>query len=159
MNFNFLNKTKNIFFIILFIFLNQCSTSSPQVKVKSCNVKQYLSLEETDPEWFKESDDEEFYYIVKNKEYSGDSKLAETKNIYISEILLANKIAKDFMSCSDQNSAIKYIRNSKNFTDVQMFKNGQLVKNLNGQFKIVENITIEANNKFISYLKFKKLKK
>ena len=79
--------------------------------------------------------------------------------MYISEILLANKIAKDFMSCSDQNSAIKYIRNSKNFTDVQMFKNGQLVKNLNGQFKIVENITIEANNKFISYLKFKKLKK
>ena len=150
---------KNIFFIILFIFLNQCSTSSPQVKVKPCNVKQYLSLEETDPEWFKESDNEEFYYIVKNKEYSGDSKLAETKNMYISEILLANKIAEDFMSCSDQNSSIKYIRNSKNSNDVQMFKNGQLVKNLNGQFKIEENIIIEGNNKFISYLKFKKLKK
>ena len=43
----------------------------------------------------------------------GDSKLAETKNMYISEILLANKIAEDFMSCSDQNSSIKYIRNSK----------------------------------------------
>ena len=98
-------------------------------------------------------------YIVKNKEYSGDSKLAETKNMYISEILLANKIAEDFMSCSDQNSSIKYIRNSKNFNDVQMFKNGQLVKNLNGQFKIEENIIIEGNNKFISYLKFKKLKK
>ena len=139
--------------------MNQCSTSSPQVKVKPCNVKQYLSLEETDPEWFKESDNEEFYYIVKNKEYSGDSKLAETKNMYISEILLANKIAEDFMSCSDQNSSIKYIRNSKNSNDVQMFKNGQLVKNLNGQFKIEENITIEGNNKFISYLKFKKLKK
>ena len=150
---------KNIFFIILFIFLNQCSTSSPQVKVKPCNVKQYLSLEETDPEWFKESDNEEFYYIVKNKEYSGDSKLAETKNMYISEILLANKIAEDFMNCSDQNSSIKYIRNSKNSNDVQMFKNGQLVKNLNGQFKIEENIIIEGNNKFISYLKFKKLKK
>ena len=92
--------------------MNQCSTSSPQVKVKSCNVKQYLSLEETDPEWFKESDNEEFYYIVKNKEYSGDSKLAETKNMYISEILLANKIAEDFMSCSDQNSSIKYIYSS-----------------------------------------------
>ena len=159
MSFNFLDKMKNIFFIILFIFLNQCSTSSPQVKVKPCNVKQYLSLEETDPEWFKESDNEEFYYIVKNKEYSGDSKLAETKNMYISEILLANKIAEDFMSCSDQNSSIKYIRNSKNSNDVQMFKNGQLVKNLNGQFKIEENIIIEGNNKFISYLKFKKLKK
>ena len=150
---------KNIFFIILFIFLNQCSTSSPQVKVKPCNVKQYLSLEETDPEWFKESDNEEFYYIVKNKEYSGDSKLAETKNMYISEILLANKIAEDFMSCADQNSSIKYIRNSKNSNDVQMFKNGQLVKNLNGQFKIEESVIIEGNNKFISYLKFKKLKK
>ena len=140
---------KNIFFIILFIFLNQCSTSSPQVKVKPCNVKQYLSLEETDPEWFKESDNEEFYYIVKNKEYSGDSKLAETKNMYISEILLANKIAEDFMSCSDQNSSIKYIRNSKNSNDVQMFKNGHLVKNLNGQFKIEENII--SNRRFLKF--------
>ena len=60
---------------------------------------------------------------------------------------------------TDGTCDVEYIRNSKNFTDVQMFKNGQLVKNLNGQFKIVENITIEANNKFISYLKFKKLKK
>tara|TARA_B100001059_G_scaffold95477_1_gene94674 strand:- start:51 stop:506 length:456 start_codon:yes stop_codon:yes gene_type:complete len=150
---------KNIFFIILLFFLNQCSTSSPEVKIKPCNVKQNFAFEETDPEWFKENDDEEFYYIVKNKEYSGDSKLAEIKNMYISEILLANKIAKDFMSCSDQNSAIKYIRNSKNSSEVQMFKNGQLVTNLNGQFKIERNITIEGNNKFISYLKFKKLKK
>jgi len=122
-------------------------------------VKQNSSLEKNDPEWFIEKEDEEFYYIIKNKEYSGDSDLAETKNIYISEILLANKIAEDFMSCPDQNSAIKYIRNSKNYSDVQMFKSGQLIKNLNGQFKIEENLTIEANNKFISYLKIKKLKK
>ncbi|WP_415303426.1 hypothetical protein [Candidatus Pelagibacter sp. Uisw_090] len=122
-------------------------------------MKTNLSVEKTDPKWFIEKEDEEFYYIVKNKEYSGDSKLAETKNMYISEILLANKIAEDFMSCSDQNSSIKYIRNSKNSNDVQMFKNGQLVKNLNGQFKIEKNIIIEGNNKFISYLKFKKLKK
>jgi hypothetical protein len=122
-------------------------------------VKKNLSVEKTDPKWFVEKENEEFYYIVKNKEYSGDSKLAETKNMYISEILLANKIAEDFMSCSDQNSSIKYIRNSKNSNDVQMFKNGQLVKNLNGQFKIEESIIIEGNNKFISYLKFKKLKK
>jgi hypothetical protein len=148
---------KNVFFIILLVFLNQCSTSSPQVK--SCKVKQNSSLEKNDPEWFIEKEDEEFYYIIKNKEYSGDSDLAETKNIYISEILLANKIAEDFMSCPDQNSAIKYIRNSKNYSDVQMFKSGQLIKNLNGQFKIEENLTIEANNKFISYLKIKKLKK
>jgi hypothetical protein len=155
---------KNIFFIILLVFLTQCSTSSPQVKTSSsenisCKVKQNFSLEETDPEWFIEKEDEEFYYIVKNKEYSGDSELAKIKNIYISEILLANKIAEDFMTCSDQNSAIKYIRNSKNSTDVQMFKTGQLVKNLNGQFKIEENITIEGSNKFINYLKIKKLKK
>jgi len=63
------------------------------------------------------------------------------------------------MTCSDQNTAIRYIRNSKNSTDVQMFKTGQLVKNLNGQFKIEENITIEGSNKFINYLKIKKLKK
>ena len=146
-----------VYLILILLFLNQCSTSSPQVK--SCKVKKNLSVEKTDPKWFVEKENEEFYYIVKNKEYSGDSKLAETKNMYISEILLANKIAEDFMSCADQNSSIKYIRISKNSNDVQMFKNGQLVKNLNGQFKIEENIIIEANNKFISYLKFKKLKK
>ena len=94
---------KNIFFIILLVFLTQCSTSSPQVKTSpseniSCKVKQNFSSEETDPEWFIEKEDEEFYYIVKNKEYSGDSELAKIKNIYISEILLANKIAEDFMN-------------------------------------------------------------
>ena len=122
-----------VYLILILLFLNQCSTSSPQVK--SCKVKKNLSVEKTDPKWFVEKENEEFYYIVKNKEYSGDS------------------------NCSDQNSSIKYIRNSKNSNDVQMFKNGQLVKNLNGQFKIEESVIIEGNNKFISYLKFKKLKK
>ena len=59
---------KNIFFIILLIFLNQCSTSSPEVKIKTCNVKQNFAFEETDPEWFKENDDELFNWKFDLKE-------------------------------------------------------------------------------------------
>ena len=67
---------KNIFFIILLVFLTQCSTSSPQVKTSpseniSCKVKQNFSSEETDPEWFIEKEDEELF---ETEDYSLDRK-------------------------------------------------------------------------------------
>ena len=108
---------------------------------------------------FIEKENEEFYYIVKNKEYSGDAELAGVKNRYISEILLANKIADDFMSCSDQNKAFSYIRNSKDINELQKFKNGKLIENLIGQFDIEKNMIIEGNNMFISYINIIKVKK
>ena len=166
-----------IYFIILFIFLNQCATSTPKIsttstpeisteisttstsEISGCKIKNNSSLEETDPQWFIEKENEEFYYIVKNKEYSGDAELAKVKNRYISEILLANKIADDFMSCSDQNKAFSYIRNSKDINELQKFKNGKLIENLIGQFDIEKNMIIEGNNMFISYIKIIKVKK
>ena len=63
------------------------------------------------------------------------------------------------MSCSDQNKAFSYIRNSKDINELQKFKNGKLIKNLIGQFDIDKNMTIEGNNKFISYIKIIKVKK
>ena len=168
-------------FIILFIFLNQCATSTTEISTSStteisststpeisttstseiggCKIKNNSSLEETDPIWFTEEENEEFYYIVKNKEYSGDAELAKVKNRYISEILLANKIAADFMSCSDQNKALSYIRKSKDINEIQKFKSGKLIINLIGQFDIEKNIIVEGNNKFISYIKIIKVKK
>ncbi len=156
-NFNLIKKARYISLFILFIVINQCTTSAP--RIISCKIDKNLSSEKTDPKWFIEKENGEFYYIVKNKEYSGDAKLAEVKNRYISEILLANKIADDFMSCSDQNKAFSYIRNSKDINELQKYKNGKLIKNLIGQFDIEKNVTIEGNNKFTSYIKIIKVKK
>ena len=108
-----------IYFIILFIFLNQCTTSTPEIsttstpeisttstpEISACKIKNNSSLEETDPKWFIEKENEEFYYIVKNKEYSGDAELAKVKNRYISEILLANKISEIYLFLTLANSA------------------------------------------------------
>ena len=63
------------------------------------------------------------------------------------------------MRCSDQNKAFSYIRNSKDINELQKFKNGKLIKNLIGQFDIEKNMTIEGNNKFISYIKIINVKK
>jgi hypothetical protein len=156
-NFNLIKKARYISLFILFIVINQCTTSAP--RIISCKIDKNLSSEKTDPKWFIEKENGEFYYVVKNKEYSGDAKLAEVKNRYISEILLANKIADDFMSCSDQNKAFSYIRNSKDINELQKFKNGKLIKNLIGQCDTENNVTIEENNKFISYIKIVKVKK
>ena len=156
-NFNLIKKARYISLFILFIVINQCTTSAP--RIISCKIDKNLSSEKTDPKWFIEKENGEFYYVVKNKEYSGDAKLAEVKNRYISEILLANKIADDFMSCSDQNKAFSYIRNSKDINELQKFKNGKLIKNLIDQFDTEKNVTIEENNKFISYIKIVKVKK
>ena len=51
-----------IYFIILFIFLNQCTTSTPQTsttstpEISACKIKNNSSLEETDPKWFIEKE-------------------------------------------------------------------------------------------------------
>ena len=63
------------------------------------------------------------------------------------------------MSCSDQNKAFSYIRNSKDINELQKFKNGKLIENLIGQFDIEKNMIIEGNNMFISYIKIIKVKK
>ena len=99
------------------------------------------------------------YAIYSNGTELFRSHLSKKEKAFISEILLANKIADDFMSCSDQNKAFSYIRNSKDINELQKFKNGKLIKNLIGQFDIEKNMTIEGNNKFISYIKIIKVKK
>ena len=91
----------------------------------------------------------EFYEIAKKSLIT-----EKVKEIEVLKYYKLSDISEEYLK-----SIIKNIRNSKNSTDVQMFKTGQLVKNLNGQFKIEENITIEGSNKFINYLKIKKLKK
>ena len=76
----------------------------------------------------------------------------------VSEILLSNQIADDFMSCEDQNKALSTIRNS-NLDDIDKIKNGKIIENMVRGYKISNNETVSENGKFTNYLRVIKLKK
>ena len=146
---------KNFLYLFLFIFLISCANT---VVTSSCKIKTNKSSSKLDPDWFTNKESEEYNYIVKNKEFSGDGNLAKNKNILISEIILANKIADDFMKCEDQNKALYTIRNSGS-DGLEKLKNGKIIKNLIQGYKISNNETIEENGKFTNYLRIIKLRK
>ena len=146
---------KNFLYLLLFIFLTNCANTSIS---SGCKIKINKSIAKNDPDWFKEKESQEYNYIVKNKEFSGDGNLAKNKNILISEIILANKIADDFMNCEDQNKALYTIRNSGS-DGLGKLQNGKIIKNLIQGYKISNNETIEENGKFTNYLRIIKLRK
>ena len=146
---------KNFLYLLLFVFLTNCANTTIS---SSCKIKINKSIAKNDPDWFKEKENQEYNYIVKNKEFSGDGGLAEDKNILISEIILANKIADDFMNCEDQNKALYTIRNSGS-DGLGKLQNGKIIKNLIQGYKISNNETIEENGKFTNYLRIIKLRK
>ena len=146
---------RNFLYLLLFVFLTNCANTTIS---SSCKIKINKSIAKNDPDWFKEKENQEYNYIVKNKEFSGDGGLAEDKNILISEIILANKIADDFMNCEDQNKALYTIRNSGS-DGLEKLKNGKIIKNLIQGYKISNNETIEENGKFTNYLRIIKLRK
>ena len=78
--------------------------------------------------------------------------------MFISEIILANQVADDFMSCEDQNKALFTIRNSDS-ESINNLKNGKIIKNLVKGYRISNNETIEEDGKFTNYLRIIKLKK
>ena len=146
---------KNFLYLLLFVFLTNCANTTIS---SSCKIKINKSIAKNDPDWFKEKENQEYNYIVKNKEFSGDGNLAKNKNILISEIILANKIADDFMNCEDQNKALYTIRNSGS-DGLGKLQNGKIIKNLIQGYKISNNETIEENGKFTNYLRIIKLRK
>ena len=146
---------RNFLYLLLFVFLTNCANTTIS---SSCKIKINKSIAKNDPDWFKEKENQEYNYIVKNKEFSGDGGLAEDKNILISEIILANKIADDFMNCEDQNKALYTIRNSGS-DGLGKLQNGKIIKNLIQGYKISNNETIEENGKFTNYLRIIKLRK
>ena len=143
---------------ILFILLLNLTHCANTVQKSYCNVEVNKSLSKNDPKWFKKKENQEYNFIVKNKEYSGDKNLAQTKNLFISEIILANQVADDFMSCEDQNKALFTIRNSDS-ESINNLKNGKIIKNLVKGYRISNNETIEEDGKFTNYLRIIKLKK
>tara|TARA_B100000963_G_C22379613_1_gene559539 strand:- start:94 stop:537 length:444 start_codon:yes stop_codon:yes gene_type:complete len=146
---------KNFLYLLVFVFLTNCANTTIS---SSCKIKINKSIAKNDPDWFKEKENQEYNYIVKNKEFSGDGNLAKNKNILISEIILANKIADDFMNCEDQNKALYTIRNSAS-DGLGKLQNGKIIKNLIQGYKISNNETIEENGKFTNYLRIIKLRK
>ena len=146
---------KNFLYLLLFVFLTNCANTTIS---SDCKIKINKSIAKNDPDWFKEKESQEYNYIVKNKEFSGDGNLAKNKNILISEIILANKIADDFMNCEDQNKALYTIRNSGS-DGLGKLQNGKIIKNLIQGYKISNNETIEENGKFTNYLRIIKLRK
>ncbi len=145
---------KNILLLISLLFLYNCAKPLQT----SCSIKINKSLSKNDPAWFKKKENQEYNYVVKNKESSGDRDLAQTKNLLISEIILANKTASDFMSCKDQNKALYTIRNS-NLDGIRNLQNGKIIKNLIKGYKISNNETIDDDGKFTNYLRITKLRK
>ena len=98
---------KNILLLISLLFLYNCAKPLQT----SCSIKINKSFSKNDPTWFKKKENQEYNYIVKNKESSGDKDLAQTKNLLVSEIILANKTAPDFMSC---NTSFENVLNVEN---------------------------------------------
>ena len=146
---------RNFLYLLIFVFLTSCANTTIS---SSCRIKINKSIAKNDPDWFKKKEKQEYNYIVKNKEFSGDGNLAKKKNILISEIILANKIADDFMNCEDQNKALYTIRNSAS-DGLGKLQNGKIIKNLIQGYKISNNETIEENGKFTNFLRIIKLKK
>ncbi len=146
---------RNFLYLLIFVFLTNCANTTIS---SSCKIKINKSIAKNDPDWFKKKEKQEYNYIVKNKEFSGDGNLAKEKNILISEIILANKIADDFMNCEDQNKALYTIRNSGS-DGLEKLENGKIIKNLIQGYKISNNETIEENGKFTNFLRIIKLKK
>ena len=146
---------KKFILLILLLNLTHCANT---VQKSYCNVEVNKSLSKNDPKWFKKKENQEYNFIVKNKEYSGDKNLAQTKNLFISEIILANQVADDFMSCEDQNKALFTIRNSDS-ESINNLKNGKIIKKLVKGYRISNNETIEEDGKFTNYLRIIKLKK
>ena len=144
---------KNIILLFSLLFLYNCAAKPLQT---SCSIKLNKSYSQNDPSWFKKKENEEYNYIVKNKESSGNRDLAQTKNLLVSEILLANKTSSDFMSCEDQNKALYTIRNS-DLDGVNQIQNGKIIKNLIKGYSISNNETIEDDGKFTNYLRIIKL--
>ena len=146
---------RNFLYLLIFVFLTNCANTTIS---SSCKIKINKSIAKNDPDWFKKKEKQEYNYIVKNKEFSGDGNLAKEKNILIYEIIIANKIADDFMNCEDQNKALYTIRNSGS-DGLEKLENGKIIKNLIQGYKISNNETIEENGKFTNFLRIIKLKK
>ena len=152
--------------VILFIpfFLYACATSNANIPAKDLsgleeNKANITSSDPPHPEWFTSEDYENFDYIIKNSEMSASKNLAKAKNLLIAEILLANKIQKEFMSLVDQKNILKSIRNASSESEVNKYKNNNYVNKIISGYTLVKSESIKYETGYINYIYIKKIKK
>ena len=155
---------KKIAFVFVALTMFSCSNegaysskAKTQVVVKD-KVTQVESRSAA-PVWFTAEVDDAFFFVVKNAEKSGSKELAETKNLLISEILLANTIQQEFMTLADQKAVIKSIRASSSLKDIKGYTGNQYVNSIISAYSVENSETLPYDSGFISYISIKKIKK
>ena len=157
-----MDKKINLTFFILILF--GCSSGgaySSKSATKLVVKDEVTEIEKRlpPPVWFATAVNDGFYFVVKNAEKSGSKKLAETKNLLISEIVLANIIQQEFMTSTDQKAIIKSIRASSSLGEIKKYMDNQYVKAIISGY-VVEHIeTLPYDTGFINYVSIKHIKK
>ena len=153
-------------FLFLFIFLpivacvSSTSNNPPdELSGYSSNNSSISVSDDPPPKWFIREDPEDFDYIIKNAEMSSSKKFAESKNLLISEILLANKIESSFMTDSDQQGVINAIRNSSSTDQIEKYQNNKMVKKIIAGYSVVNKVSMKYSTGYINYIFLKKIKK
>ena len=156
---------KNITFLLFAIALVGCSSggtyssySPTKVTVKAETPPIKVQTRSAPPAWFATATDDAFFFVIKNAEKSGSKKLAETRNLLISEILLANTIQKDFMTSSDQEAVVKSIRASSSIEDIKKYMNNPYVESIVPGYTVEHSETQPYDTGFISYISIKRIK-
>jgi hypothetical protein len=155
---------KKIAFVFVALAIFGCSSggaysSKPKTQVVAKDKMTQVESRPAAPVWFTTEVDDAFFFTVKNAEKSGSKELAETKNLLISEILLANTIQQEFMTLADQKAVIKSIRASSSLKDIKAYTGNQYVKSILSAYSVENSETLPYDTGFISYISIKQIKK
>ena len=142
---------KLLFFIILLPLAGCVSTNANN---SSINIS-----DDPPPKWYTREDPEDFDYIIKNAEMSSNKEFAESKNLLISKILLANKIESNFMTNTDQQNVINAIRNSSSNDQLRNYQNNKMVNSIILGYSVVNQKSMKYSTGYINYIFLKKIKK
>jgi hypothetical protein len=154
---------KLLFFIILLPLAGCVSTNAnnPPNELSGYNANN-SSINVSDdppPKWYTREDPEDFDYIIKNAEMSSNKEFAESKNLLISKILLANKIESNFMTNTDQQNVISAIRNSSSNDQLRNYQNNKMVNSIILGYSVVNQKSMKYSTGYINYIFLKKIKK
>ena len=154
---------KLLFFIILLPLAGCVSTNAnnPPNELSGYNANNSSINVSDDPptKWYTREDPEDFDYIIKNAEMSSNKEFAESKNLLISKILLANKIESNFMTNTDQQNVISAIRNSSSNDQLRNYQNNKMVNSIILGYSVVNQKSMKYSTGYINYIFLKKIKK
>ena len=154
---------KLLFFIILLPLAGCVSTNANnppnELSGYNANNSSINISDDPPPKWYTREDPEDFDYIIKNAEMSSNKEFAESKNLLISKILLANKIESNFMTNTDQQNVISAIRNSSSNDQLRNYQNNKMVNSIILGYSVVNQKSMKYSTGYINYIFLKKIKK